>query len=115
MQIHLDPVGGIAGDMFIAALLDAFPAEAPGVVAAIGAVLPGLPVALRPHRDAVLAGSRFTVTAEPGGGHGHIAWAAIRARLAAAPLAPAVRRHLRAARRGGRARARHPAGRRHLP
>jgi uncharacterized protein (TIGR00299 family) protein len=93
MQIHLDPLGGIAGDMFIAALLDAFPAEAPGVVGAIGAVAPGLPVELRPHRDSVLAGARFLVPAADAGGQDHVAWAAIRARLEAAPLPPVVRRH----------------------
>jgi len=26
LHVHLDPVGGIAGDMFVAAMLDAFPA-----------------------------------------------------------------------------------------
>ena len=25
MQIHIDPVGGIAGDMFLAAMVDLFP------------------------------------------------------------------------------------------
>ena len=25
MHIHLDPVGGMAGDMFVATMLDAFP------------------------------------------------------------------------------------------
>ncbi|MCP1199566.1 nickel insertion protein [Notoacmeibacter sp. MSK16QG-6] len=39
-HIHLDPVGGIAGDMFIAAMLDALPEIEPFVLAEIEAVLP---------------------------------------------------------------------------
>jgi hypothetical protein len=38
--IHLDAVGGIAGDMFVAALLDAFPALTGRVLADIAAVVP---------------------------------------------------------------------------
>lgn len=39
-NIHLDPVGGIAGDMFVAALLDAFPKLQARVLADARAVLP---------------------------------------------------------------------------
>ena len=39
-RIHLDAVGGVAGDMFVAALLDAFPDLAPQVMAEARAVLP---------------------------------------------------------------------------
>ncbi len=39
--IHLDAVGGIAGDMFVAALLDAFPDLKARVLADAAAVLPG--------------------------------------------------------------------------
>jgi uncharacterized protein (TIGR00299 family) protein len=63
MQIHLDLMGGIAGDMFIAALLDAFPDRRDAVLSTIGQVFPEHEVrcALVPHRDAVLTGSRFNV------------------------------------------------------
>lgn len=39
-SVHLDPVGGIAGDMFVAALLDAFPKLQERVLADARAVLP---------------------------------------------------------------------------
>ena len=39
-HIHLDAVGGVAGDMFVAALLDAFPALRERVLADVAAVLP---------------------------------------------------------------------------
>lgn len=39
-HIHLDPLGGIAGDMFVAAMLDAFPHLREKVFADISAVLP---------------------------------------------------------------------------
>ena len=34
-RIHLDPIGGIAGDMFVAALADAFPTLIPGLLAEV--------------------------------------------------------------------------------
>lgn len=39
-RIHLDAVGGVAGDMFVACMLDAFPELAGDVMRDIGAVLP---------------------------------------------------------------------------
>jgi uncharacterized protein (TIGR00299 family) protein len=67
LHIHLDPVGGVAGDMFIAAVLDAFPDLAGGMVASIRAA--GLPPALDIHlatrRDHALTGRRFSID-EPG-------------------------------------------------
>lgn len=80
MEIHLDPVGGMAGDMFIAALLHAFPELEARVRGAIAAVEPAVAdlCHLRPHNDGVLAGARFTVgePAAPGNEspaheHGH--------------------------------------------
>lgn len=39
-HIHLEPLGGIAGDMFVAAMLDAFPLHRERVLADVFAVLP---------------------------------------------------------------------------
>ena len=60
MHLHLDPVGGLAGDMFIASVLDAFPELEEGVVqAASGAS--GVRCEKIAYSDEVLAGSRFSV------------------------------------------------------
>lgn len=68
LRIRLDLLGGLAGDMFIAALLDAFPEHLEGVLKSI-AVATGVRVrcALVPFNDGVLQGSRFDValTSEP--------------------------------------------------
>lgn len=100
MHIHLDAVGGVAGDMFIAAMLDAFPDLRDGMLAAIRAA--GLPpevhVGLAEHQDHALTGLRFRVI-EPRAAellvaahhHPHTSFADIRAHLQACALTPAVR------------------------
>ena len=61
MHIQIDPVGGMAGDMFVAAMLDAFPSLETAVQAAMRAA--GLPERFRcdlvPHADHALTGKRF--------------------------------------------------------
>ena len=101
MHLHFDPVGGVAGDMFVAAMLDAFPHLRDGLLAALDRIglPPGVTCAIVPHRDHALGGVRFDVSmaaADAGGHrhhhhHDHVRYAAIRERLAAAPLATAVR------------------------
>lgn len=63
MVLHLDAVGGVAGDMFIAAITDAFPDLREGMLAAVRSA--GLPEAIdcrfEPHTDGVLTGSQFVV------------------------------------------------------
>ena len=59
VRIHLDPVGGIAGDMFVAALLDVWPEFEAGVLEALAAVEPAsVRARVIPHKDAVLHGTR---------------------------------------------------------
>src|SRR5262245_3095483 len=100
MHIHLDAIGGVAGDMFIAAVLDAFPDLREGMLGAIAAA--GLPaqihVGVAEHRDHTLTGLRFKVVEprEPDAlagahHHPHTPFAEIRARLEASPLAAAVK------------------------
>jgi len=98
--IHLDAVGGVAGDMFAAALLDVRPDLWPRCEAAVAAMgLAGdVRVGHERHDDGTLAGTRFTVEGVAATGNGgagehatHVTWTDIRARLEAARLDPAVR------------------------
>ncbi|HWH48091.1 MAG TPA: LarC family nickel insertion protein [Burkholderiales bacterium] len=102
MHIHLDAVGGMAGDMFIAAMLDAFPNLRDGMIAAIRDA--GLPaevhIGIAEHRDHALTGLRFRVTEPREAGalagahhHPHTPFAEIRAHLLASALKPAVKEH----------------------
>ena len=63
MHIQLDPVGGVAGDMFAAAVLDAWPEFEPPLVAALArAGLDAIATVERvDHADDALTGSRFAV------------------------------------------------------
>ncbi len=66
MDIHLDPLGGWSGDMFVAAMLDAFPEHWPAVRQAVAELDlgPGSLCQLVDHRDAALTGRRFLVAAD---------------------------------------------------
>ncbi len=93
MHLHLDPLGGLAGDMFLGALLDAFPDLAEGTFAAMRAA--GLPddwrTELVPHGDSILSGSRAVIEGPAAGGAPPGGFRALRRDLAAADLAPPVR------------------------
>jgi uncharacterized protein (TIGR00299 family) protein len=95
--VHLDAVGGIAGDMFSAALLDVRPDLWPaceGAIAAVG-LADGTRVSLAGYRDSMLSGSRFVVEApsqvRPSDGLPPVRWSDIRKRIASALLDEGVR------------------------
>ncbi|MDB6084022.1 MAG: LarC family nickel insertion protein, partial [Gammaproteobacteria bacterium] len=110
MEVHLDLVGGMAGDMFIAALLDAFPHHEHQTLHAIRALDDVHPVScsLAAHEDHALRGRRFKVEptcrpASPAGvpfaafhdtaSHAHVTWKSIRSRLERSALEPATGAH----------------------
>lgn len=104
LAIRLDAVGGIAGDMFAAAMVDALPDLRPRVLADATAVLPpgtGTPV-FTPGTSAGLHCLRFGLSAPVGDhhhhhhDHDHHAHAGFRdlvARIEAAPLSPGTAAH----------------------
>ena len=94
VHLHLDPLGGLAGDMFLAAVLDAHPEHAEDTFASMRAA--GLPdrwqTRLLGHDDGVLSGHRVVIEGpvdDPDGPPAH--FAEIRAGLRAAPLPAEVR------------------------
>lgn len=110
LAIHLDLVGGIAGDMFVAAMVDALPALRAPVLAALDAVRPAgaPPPAFRETANGGLRALAFGLASTPGIDaathlHGHAdphrhddhgsSYATIRDELARAPLDAAMRRH----------------------
>ncbi len=63
-HIHIDPVGGIAGDMFVAAMLDLFPELQEGMLKMLHciSILKDVEVQITEHRDQVLVGKRCIVS-----------------------------------------------------
>ena len=102
MHVHLDAVGGVAGDMFIAALTDGFPHLREGMLEAIGqaGVPPSVECRIEAHRDHALTGSRFIVDEhhhhhdhDDHGHHHHRHFADIREHLLESDLSPEVKHH----------------------
>lgn len=102
MDLHLNLAGGLTGDMFIAAVLDAFPRFEQRVIAAIDALDAPYPVVctLVAHSDYEVTGHRFEI--EPFDKYfGYIPFAfsqerareSVQERLVAADIPPGVRAH----------------------
>ena len=103
-DLHLDPVGGLAGDMFVAALVDLAPDLEAGIEETLrrsGRLLDGVSCQVQKHDDGRLVGRRFKVAreGEPRGrptahpSHGHVDWRMIRSELEDSDLTPAIKRH----------------------
>ncbi len=95
MHLHLEPMGGLAGDMFAAALLDAWPQLATELEAGLAAagLLSEVQISCQRHKDHVLTGSRFRVTPLRRYGTPHRSFAEIRLWLQNSALEPRVRDH----------------------
>ncbi len=111
IHLHLDPLGGLAGDMFAAGLLAAFPQHLEAVEAAVARAAP-MRCRLLAHDDGVLTGWRFRIEHADGRpaddpaslhphhhgdahvhSHGHRHWRDIRAHLQGCGLEQAEREH----------------------
>lgn len=98
LAIHLDVVGGIAGDMFVAAMVDALPTLEPAVMDALAAVRPpdrAMPAFVAATSGA-LAARRFDCAqarAHTGGAHDATPYPVLRGLIAGAPLAADTREH----------------------
>jgi uncharacterized protein (TIGR00299 family) protein len=92
MHLHLDAVGGVAGDMFVAALLDLWPDRAAPLAAALaGLDLPeGITAGPARFGDGILTGTRYLVAAARADSH-HRLYRDIRVLIGASTLAPQVR------------------------
>lgn len=93
-HVALTPLGGLSGDMFAAALLHALPDEAPPLMQALRAVLPGALPELVAGVSGGLAVRRFVVP--PQGRAAPVHYPDMDRMIAEAPLPPAVGRHARA-------------------
>jgi uncharacterized protein (TIGR00299 family) protein len=64
MHIHLDPVGGVAGDMFVAAFLDAFPDLTEKVMNTVrhAGLDEDVMFGIVPFTDGILTGTKFKVS-----------------------------------------------------
>lgn len=95
-HIHLDPLGGVAGDMFVAALAHACPEHEAEAVRTAERIA-GVPCRIVPYHDRTLTGLRFDVLAEPHhhdhDHHRHTSWRDIRDRLQTADLSVDARAH----------------------
>ena len=92
LHIHINPVGGIAGDMFVAAVVDLVPELEPPMLDLLqGLDLPAdITTKLESHQDSVMVGRKFTVS-EPHTNHHHVGYKDIQKYIANAQLPDSAR------------------------
>jgi uncharacterized protein (TIGR00299 family) protein len=103
MHIHLDAIGGIAGNMFIAAMLDLWPQHAPALTQALASAgfADIVDVMAAAKHDGVLQGTQFLVTPKtqanvfkkPAEAHVHRRWRDIASLLTGSALDEKVKVH----------------------
>jgi uncharacterized protein (TIGR00299 family) protein len=97
LAIHLDLVGGISGDMFVAAMIDALPSLTGPLHADLAAVQPAgaQSPAFVTATSGALRARRFGLVAarKPSPPHAGTTYVSMRGRIAASPLSPAARTH----------------------
>ncbi len=87
LHVHLDAVGGIAGDMFVAAMLQAFPDHVEPCLAAVRRLVgKDAKIDVRHGNYSGFSGAQFDVHLLRPADHGHRAWGDIRAMLHAGAL-----------------------------
>ncbi len=97
LSIHLDLVGGLSGDMFVAAMVDALPALGGTVLSELACVQPP-GAALPTFREATSGGLRarrfgLASPVTPSHAHAGTAYPSLRRRIADAPLSAPTRTH----------------------
>ncbi|HEV7252167.1 MAG TPA: LarC family nickel insertion protein [Mesorhizobium sp.] len=90
---HIEPVGGAAGDMLTAALLEALPQLEEAMRVDLAAVVPDgmVQFAVERRRSGALSGTHFSVVAAEGAERLPAGYEAFRGRIADAALEPAVK------------------------
>lgn len=88
-QIHLDLHGGISGDMFAAAMLDAFPTLLKPCLKSVACLGSDVDISLIRGSNRSISGARFVVTA-PDKARVHFPWRRIRSDLQASALPGSV-------------------------
>ncbi len=107
MHIHLDAIGGISGNMFVAALLELLPQHAPVLAQQLARAgfADMVSVAATPKHDGVLQGTYFSVTPKAkikastrvlktrAAGHAHTRWSEISSLITDSDLDETVKTH----------------------